>query len=296
MSLTLLSPCKINLYLDVLSPRPDGYHEIVTVMEPVALFDRLIVSEIPGGIDVSCDRAEIPDGKGNIVYRAAECLRERAGLSRGIAVRIEKRVPAGAGLGGGSADAAVALRALNQIWKARLPEDALKEIAARLGSDVPFFLDPRTSLCRGRGEIISPLPPAPPFWMVLIHPGVDVSTRWAYGELDRARRRPAPPLEPLIESLPRGTIREIAPLLYNAFEEAVAKRHPEVSRALSFLMDAGALRALMSGSGSTAVGIAESREEAQIIARRARETLPPAWTVVAVPNLSACPVPKTSTN
>jgi len=296
MPIVRLSPCKINLYLDVLSPRPDGYHEIVTVMEPVALCDRLTFREIPDGISVVCDRPEIPGGKGNIVYRAAEVLRERAGIKAGIAIALEKQVPAGAGLGGGSGDAAIALQTLDEIWRTGRPEGELRELAARLGSDVPFFLDPRTALCRGRGEIVSPLPPAPPFWTVLIHPGVAVSTRWAYGELDRAGRRPAPPVGPLIDSLRRGKLEEIAPLLFNVFEEAVAARHPEVAQALLFLRDAGSLRALMSGSGSTAVGVMKSRAEAEAAATEARKTLPRTWSIFAVPNLSARPVLKTSTN
>ncbi len=284
-----LSPCKINLYLDVRSPRPDGFHEVVTVMEPVALCDRLVFRVLPEELAVSCDRPEIPQGKENIVYRAAVLLRERSGSRRGASVRIEKRVPSGAGLGGGSADAATALRALDELWGTGLAEGALRELALNLGSDVPFFLAPRTSLCRGRGEKIAPLPPAPPFWALLIHPGVAVSTRWAYAELDRAGRPEPPPLEPLIEALRRGDLRALAPLLFNAFEEAVIRRHPEIGRALSFLKGAGALKALMSGSGSTAVGVMASRSEAESAEALARESLPAHWTIAAVPNLSARP-------
>jgi 4-diphosphocytidyl-2-C-methyl-D-erythritol kinase len=285
MSLSCYSPCKINLYLNVLSPRPDGFHEIVTVMEPAGLMDRLVFREIPAGIEVTCDHPGVLGGKDNIVYKAAEMLHETTRPGSGIAIRIEKRVPIAAGLGGGSANAAAALKVLNALWGIGLDDRALRGLAERLGSDVPFFLDPRTSLCRGRGEIITPLPPAPPFWMVLINPGVAVSTRRAYADLDKAKRRPAPPVEPLLRALEKGDLKEIAPCLYNAFEEVVAAATPEVRRSLEFLRGEGALAALMSGSGSTAVGVMEDRSAADTVAARAGERLPRGWTIAAVPNL-----------
>lgn len=274
-SLSLLSPCKFNLYLDALTARADGYHEVVTVMEPLDLCDSLEMEEIPGGIEVSVDRPDVPGGPLNLVYRALELLRDAAGTGRGARVLIRKRIPAAAGLGGGSGDAATALLGACRLWDISPPPGLLEGICARLGSDVAFFLRPRTSLCRGRGELVEPLPPAPALYALLVNPGVPLPTAWAYREIDRLPPRRPGALAPLLEALAAGDLPALAASAYNVFEEVSRRHRPDVVRTLEFLRARLPLGAVLAGSGATVVGLASSRSEAAAAAKAAREFFGP---------------------
>ncbi len=282
---TVLSPCKLNLFLDVTGRRPDGYHEVVTVIEPLDLADRLHFRPRRKGISVTTDHPDIPGGKENIVFRAARLLAETAGTERGVSIRIEKNVPAAAGLGGGSADAAAALMALNGLWELGLPLPDLFALAGRLGSDVPFFLNPRTSLWRGRGERGEPLPPAPPFFAVLINPAFPLSTRRAYGELGISgpTRPPHRKLEELVAALERADLGALEGSLYNRFQEILAPRYPRIRQLLEFFRGRGAA-ALLSGSGPTVAGLAATGERAGELAAAARADFPKNYRVVVASN------------
>ncbi|HTO92907.1 MAG TPA: 4-(cytidine 5'-diphospho)-2-C-methyl-D-erythritol kinase [Bacteroidota bacterium] len=242
---------KINLGLRVTGKRDDGYHEICTVFHRVALFDDIVM--LPAdGITVRTSNAEIPSGEGNICHAAALALRNRFNAQGGVRIDITKRVPAGAGLGGGSADAAAVLRSLPALWGKSLPADQLRELAVSLGSDVPFFLGDDTALGTGRGEILEYFRLDIPFALLLCTPPVRVSTRWAY-----SRVVPRPPAgEDLRSLLVRGMadpslLRE---RLVNDFESPVIREHPVIGSIKESMMRNGSLFASMSGSGSTVYG------------------------------------------
>lgn len=282
--LTYTSPCKFNLYLDILGILPGGYHEVVTVMEPLYLEDRLLLRPIQRGTRVRADQPGVPSGKKNIVYQAVELLREETGIRRGISIRIEKRVPAAAGLGGGSGNAGATLVRLNRFWKAGLSSSVLKRLAARLGSDVPFFLDPRTSLCRGRGEKVIPLPSLPPLRVVLVNPGVPLSTRWAYEQVDRASLSPGPSLDRMLAAIRSGDLTEIAARSYNIFQEVLKDKVPPIKRILNFFRRREVLTALLAGSGATVAGVVETETEARQLAERARRFFPSDWLIFSTAN------------
>ncbi len=284
--ITYTSPCKFNLFLDVIGRRPDGYHEVVTVIEPLDLSDTLHLEETAGKIEVVCDHPGVPGGEENVVYQAVRAIREAAGIDKGAAIRIEKRVPVAAGLGGGSANAAATLWALNDLWDLRLPGEEMTRLAAGLGSDVPFFLDPRTSLCRGRGEKIEPLPPAPPFWAVLVNPAFPLSTRAAYEALavTDSPRPPHPKLEEMIAALGRSDLAALGNALYNLFQEVLEPRLPQLHEILDFFRRGRALGTVLSGSGPTVVGLLETEEEGRELAAAARAAFPEKYPVFLAGN------------
>ena len=273
--ITYTSPCKFNLFLDVIDRRADGFHEVVTIIEPLSLNDRLHLQETSGKMEVYTDHPGIPDGPDNIVYQAAQLIREEAGVKRGVVIRIEKRVPAAAGLGGGSANAARTLLRLNELWELNLSRQTMVRLSAKLGSDVPFFLNPTTSLCRGRGEESTPLPPTPNFWSVLINPGFPISTRWAYEQLEVSSPRPPHQnLEIIIDALKRSDLSTLGNSLYNIFQEVLEPRIPRLHEILDFFRNNNTLGTILSGSGSTVVGIVPTEPEAQSLAQLSQSTFP----------------------
>jgi 4-diphosphocytidyl-2-C-methyl-D-erythritol kinase len=269
--LTLPSFAKINLTLRVRGRRADGYHEIETVLQSVTLRDRLTFRALDSeDLELACDAPDVPADETNLVHRAAVALRERFRVRRGARVGIEKRVPAGGGLGGGSSNAAVSLIALARLWGIEADARELGEIAASLGSDVPFFLSGGTALGTGRGERIKSLPDAPRAHLLVVSPAVKVSTAEAYKLLN------APALTKGEAAVNFYVSREGAdfsgPLreaLVNDFEPAVFRRFPEIERARDALNQAGAQAALLSGSGSSVFGVFDSRERVE----RAQEIL-----------------------
>ena len=284
--ITVLSPCKINLFLDVVGRRPDGYHEVVTVIEPLDLCDRLHFQTTRGGIEVTTDNPRVPDGEANIVYQAAGLLRAKSGTEKGVAIRIEKNIPAAAGLGGGSANAATALITLNNLWSLNYPLSTLTGLAERLGSDVPFFLSPQTSLWRGRGEKGEPLPNAPKFFAVLINPGFPLSTRQAYEELGISgpTRPPHKKLEELLQALKVSDLPALGIAIHNRFQEDLCHLYPPIRELLEFFHRSGALGALLSGSGPTVIGLAAEKQEAEELAAKARASFPTDYRVIVASN------------
>ncbi|HOX02076.1 MAG TPA: 4-(cytidine 5'-diphospho)-2-C-methyl-D-erythritol kinase [Candidatus Paceibacterota bacterium] len=283
------SPCKVNLILNVLGRRPDGFHEIETVFHPVPVFDRLRFEMVSApGIHLACNVPGLPTDRRNLVYRAAAAFLTTASPPQGVQIRLEKQLPLAAGLGGGSANAATTLLALNQLFGNPLSADQLAAIARTLGSDVPFFLQDQPALGLGRGEIIQPLGPFPALagaWIVLAHPGFGVPTPWAYaqlasapalsyGEPGRAQR--------LIRALQTGTIEEAAPLFANTLELPVMRKYPLLALIREDWLDAGAPVALMSGSGSTVFALAIGPSLAELLAERCMRRFGPAlWTAIA---------------
>jgi 4-diphosphocytidyl-2-C-methyl-D-erythritol kinase len=237
-------------------------------------------------MEVYTDHPGIPDGPDNIVYQAAQLIREEAGIKRGVVIRIEKRVPAAAGLGGGSANAARTLLRLNELWELNLSPQTMVRLSAKLGSDVPFFLNPTTSLCRGRGEESTPLPPTPNFWSVLINPGFPISTRWAYEQLEVSSPRPPHQnLEIIIDALKRSDLSTLGNSLYNIFQEVLELRIPRLHEILDFFRNNNTLGTILSGSGSTVIGLVATELEARSLAKLARFTFPEDYFIRITTNL-----------
>jgi 4-diphosphocytidyl-2-C-methyl-D-erythritol kinase len=262
-------PAKLNLYLDVSGRRSDGYHEIVTVMQATDLCDRLLLEEgAPGEVAMACDAVSLPVDARNLCVRAAEAMRLRAASGKGVRIALGKRIPIAAGLGGGSSDAAGVLRGLNRLWGAGLGPGELAEMAAGLGSDVPFFLAGGTARCAGRGERIASIAGAPRFAFVLVTPPIAVSTADIYAALGAApRARPADE-NGFLRALRSGDVRLLAPRLYNRLEDAPGPHRGEVERLKGLLLGRGALGAAMSGSGPSVFGLASDPDEARRIAER----------------------------
>jgi 4-diphosphocytidyl-2-C-methyl-D-erythritol kinase len=269
MGLQLQSPCKVNLILNILGKRQDGFHELETVMHPVPICDTLTLEKGGEGVELTCSSPELPCDASNLVYRAAEAFYGEAGLSASIRVHLEKRIPLAAGLGGGSGNAATTLLGLNQLHDSPLSLERMDGIARTLGSDVPFFLHGTPALGTGRGEVITPLAPFAALadaWVFLVRPGFGVSTPWAYQNLARFPQalagRPGRALE-LIEALQTGGLSSAVAHFYNALEAPVLEKYPLLAVYQEFLLACGAVATLMSGSGSTTFAIMPSKASAR---------------------------------
>lgn len=263
------APAKINLSLRVLGTRPDGYHELRTVFQSLALHDTLKLRRSADAFAITSNDPACPCDATNLVWRAADALWRaagRRGAPDGVSVRIVKRIPIAAGLGGGSSDAAAAIRALAKWWRLKLPPARLRAVAAALGADVPYFLEGGTALGIERGDVLMPLADVPPAWVVLVVPSFGVSTADAYGWFDSDRRASGEP-----------TPGDPGDNDGNDLEGPVAARHPEVARIVRALARAGAFHAAMSGSGSAVFGLFRSRARAaaaaKALGRRGRSIL-----------------------
>lgn len=260
-SVVALSPAKINLLLKVLGKRGDGYHDLYSVMQPVTLYDNITIEAGEGdSIAVECPNSDLPTDSTNLAYKAAELLLERAGLKRRVRISIDKLIPVGAGLGGGSSNAATVLMTLNTLLSAGLEERDLMALGARLGSDVPFFILRGPALATGRGEVLERIR-LPGCHYLLINPGFQVSTAWVYGRLDLTKN-----LENNTLTYSRQAFEgcsEIKERLYNDLEPVTAARHPEISALKELLKENGASGVLMSGSGPTVFGLFEDRARAE---------------------------------
>jgi len=264
--LRLNAYAKVNLALDVLQRREDGYHEIETVLHTIALHDSITLRESGEGILVTTDDPSIPTDAGSLLYRTVALLREKYGVERPVEIEVRKRIPVAAGLGGGSADAAMTLIGLAQMWKLRLDRRELYALAARLGSDVPFFLGGGAAVARGRGERLQPLAPLPATWVVLARPRFPVLTEWAYGRIrpGEITRRPDIPL--LLDAVARRDLPGVGRLVGNVFEEVVAGHHPIVADLKARILRGEAYGAAMSGTGPTVYGLMANEAAARHLA------------------------------
>ncbi|MCS6925594.1 MAG: 4-(cytidine 5'-diphospho)-2-C-methyl-D-erythritol kinase [Candidatus Binatia bacterium] len=280
----LLAPAKINVYLRILGRRADGYHLLDSFMVPVSLYDAIGIEVIPGRseIIVTCDDPTLPCDETNLAYRAAALLCAETGVHARIAITLRKQIPVGAGLGGGSSDAAAVLKGLNIALSLNLSEAHLCFLAARLGADVPFFIPCRPCRVSGIGDILRPVPPPPPLPIVLVVPPFGIATPWAYRRFDELPASPQPPLPPL----PDGQWPTSAWLI-NDLERAVFPTYPVLARLKEQLRTCGALGALMSGSGSAVFGFFPSRA----LAEKALIALQAAGRTFLVEPLSSPPSP-----
>jgi 4-diphosphocytidyl-2-C-methyl-D-erythritol kinase len=268
----VLCPAKVNLYLRVVGRRPDGYHDLVTVMQPVTLADILTVSLGGAGISLRCDRPELPQGEENLVWQAARRFQEETGLATGVRLSLAKRIPVAAGLGGGSSDAAGTLLALNELAGKPLADSHLHRLASLLGADVPFFLAREPAVGRGTGTQLSSVALLP-YWYLLVNPGVPLSTRWVYENLDLAALAETPAAEAWDPAHPETWVG-------NDLGTVAVKRFPELAQLLAGLKDAGAWCQGVSGSGPTLFGLFPTREAAHQAGLTLRRTFR-GWLTVA---------------
>lgn len=274
--LQVKAPAKVNYRLDVIGKRADGYHDLRMVMQRVDLCDELEIalSETPG-IRVTCGSAGVPDGPGNIAWRAADALLQLSGRETGIDITIDKRIPVAAGLGGGSSDAASVLMGVNDLLELGLSEPRLMEIGVKLGADVPFFIFKKPALAEGIGDRLTALEQVPKLWVVLVNPGIHVSTAWVYQNLQLTSKAH---LDIIASSY--GNLEEVCRLLSNDLEPVTIARFPLLSELKELLLAKGAHGSLMSGSGSTVFGLfAEEDEAKKAAADIAKER---GWFAVAV--------------
>jgi 4-diphosphocytidyl-2-C-methyl-D-erythritol kinase len=260
--IVIAAPAKLNLFLEVLRKRPDGYHDIESLMVAVDLFDTLAVrAQATGAISLTCDPPGLSAGADNLVVKAANLLRDRVGRpDLGAAIHLTKRIPTQAGLGGGSADAAAALLALNQIWKLAQTREELAAMGASIGSDVAFFLSPPAAWCEGRGEVVTPEPVGRPLDFVLVAPAVGLATADVYRRLE-VPAAPSAGAE-LRRAVRAGDAEAVGRSLFNRLEKPAFALAPAVERVSRRLAGLGPCGALMTGSGSAAFAVCRSRQEA----------------------------------
>ena len=268
---------KVNLALEVLGRRADGYHEVVTVMQAVELSDRVVLDDVES-LELRTTAPGIPTDASNLALRAALALRKAAGVDRGVRITLDKRIPVAAGLGGGSTDAAAALLGLNRLWGLRWPIARLEEVAVTLGMDVPFFLRGGVGFATGRGEKLERMR-GMALALVLVNPRYASSTAAAYGRMVPAMYTDGARARTVVAALRARRVERVARNLYNGLEAAVAPVQPEIERMKAALRAAGALGVLMSGSGPTVFGIARSLDHARQIQRRVRRASWECWAV-----------------
>jgi 4-diphosphocytidyl-2-C-methyl-D-erythritol kinase len=266
----LLAPAKINLSFQIRGRRADGFHEIETLMAPISVFDRLTIEEDAGNrgnVDFSCDDPSLPTGQDNLVVRAAKLFREATKVGAGFKITLEKKIPHGAGLGGGSSDAASTLLGLNELFGTGLEEKQLMDLAAQLGSDVPFFIVRSAAICRGRGEIVVPTSLAPKLRLLLLKPDFGVPTSWAYRAWKNARELPG---------VAYGAQEFSGVRLVNDLERPVFEKFVLLGYLKSWLRDQPEVgAALMSGSGSTVFALLRENADAQKLLARVHGKIDP---------------------
>jgi 4-diphosphocytidyl-2-C-methyl-D-erythritol kinase len=274
MRLEKKSPCKVNLILNILGQRADGFHELETVMQPVNVCDEMTFERTGAGLQLTCSHPELPTDTKNLVHRAATSFLAAAKISDGVKIHLQKNLPLAGGIGGGSANAAVTFTALNELFGSPLPLEKLHELAAALGSDVPFFLYDKPALATGRGEKVQTLENFPALRgraFFLAHPGFGISTPWSYQNLARfpaALNGQTGRAEKLVTALQSNNWPAIADGIYNSLEAPAFDKFPVLSLYQEFLRENGALAALMSGSGSTTFAIAENLAAAENLAEK----------------------------
>ena len=264
MSLVVKSPCKVNLLLNVLGRRADGFHEVETILQPVPLYDELRIKKADAGFELTCSDSRLSVGEDNLVHRAAKAFLKKV-ESGGAEIHLQKNLPLAAGIGAGSSNAAWTLRGLNELFENPLSAEQLQELAADLGSDVPFFLQDNPALATGRGEIIKPQKPFVALegrGLLLIHPGFGISTPWAYQALAASGNYGNEgAAAAALEALSAGRLDGLA----NSLEAPVFSKYTALPVIKEFLADHGALVALMSGSGSTMFALTENRTAAEAL-------------------------------
>lgn len=268
-ALRLRSPAKLNLYLRILNKRPDGYHSIVTLFERIDLCDDIVLEERPSGIRIICDNPKVPEGAGNLAYKAARSLLDYAGVEKGVLIKIKKRIPVEAGLGGGSSNAAVVLAGLNSLWNLKLSQKGLMKIGAKIGADVNFFLlDKKFAVGTQKGEQLDPLKLSNTLWHILIVSRRGLSTNEIYGLWDKFSHAKITltavmrDVKIIQYSIQKNDLVLLGKNLHNDLEQPAQIKDKTIQKAKDLLKSSGITGFLMSGSGPSVFGIVSSRKEA----------------------------------
>ena len=269
---TVHGNAKINLTLDILGTRPDGFHEVAMVMQSLALHDTVEMERTDGGISLELLAEDIYGGdtleadESNLAWRAAALMQAEYGLRGGVRMRLVKRIPIAAGLAGGSTDAAAVLRGMSELYELGLSERDLCRQGEKLGSDIPFCIMGGTMLSTGRGEVLERLPSLPELPVVLAKPRIAVSTAWAYRTYDAVGADRHPDNEAIQKEIVRGDWKAVSSLLCNVLERVTIKKYEIIADYEQLMLEHGAMASMMSGSGPTVFGLAESKERAQAVA------------------------------
>lgn len=258
---------KINIGLDVLRRRSDGYHEVRMVMQTIDICDDLLFEKMQQpGIVLKTDSEELPVNSDNLIYKAAELLFSERGITEGVKITLKKRIPIAAGMAGGSSDAAATMRGLNELFGMGYSIEELQAFGVTLGADIPYCLVGGTMLSEGIGEILTPLPAPPDCFLVVAKPDINVSTGFVYGNLHADKLMYHPDIDGMIEALKKGELRGITDRLGNVLETVIVKEYPVIEEMKQLLRNKGAENALMSGSGPTVFGIFTNRDKAEAAA------------------------------
>ena len=263
--ISLKAPAKINLFLEILGKRDDGYHEIETVMQEIDLVDNLQFEETQEGVKLKCNDKNIPSDENNLVCKAANLILNECGIKKGVLISLEKNIPVGAGLGGGSSDAATTLKALNLLWKIGLNDAELMGFAAKLGSDIPFFIKGKTSLCSGRGEKITPIEVKSEMNYLIIFPHINISTTTIYRNLKIDLTKKIIDVSFFLNALKHHKVAGISKLLFNRLEEVIFATYPDLLDVKMALGHFGFCGLSVSGSGSAFFGLCNDRHQAEAI-------------------------------
>ena len=272
---------KINLTLNILGKRQDGYHNVETIMQSINLADRIFIKEEKEGVKIKCSHPLVPVDTQSLTYRSAEKILNRYRIKKGVKIEIDKKIPLASGMAGGSANSASILVGINKLFALNLSNKDLREIGEELGMDVPFCIQNGTALAYHKGEKVTPLPPInPPLWIIIINPGFEIPTKWAYNNLDLGLiKREKNSTIAMLKALKEGGLEGIAKNLFNSFEGLVIKKYPEIGKIKDRLVEEGALGALMSGSGPTVFGIAQNKEQALKIYKKLKSEYKSIWVV-----------------
>lgn len=272
MKKTIKANAKINLSLDILNKRADGYHEVKMIMQSIDLHDEIAI-EINNdqGISIKCNNDNVPTDDRNIAYSAAKLLFDRCGITKGVVISINKNIPIEAGLAGGSCNAAAVLLALNDMLDLKIDNSELLQIGKQIGADVPFCMVGGTMLSQGIGEILTPLAPLDNAYIVLVKPPFGVSTKWVYSNLKLDEVIKRPDVDAIIKALERSDIKFISNNMVNVLETVTENEYPKIEKIKKDMIENGALGSLMSGSGSTVFGLFDSYENAVNAAEKLKE-------------------------
>lgn len=266
---------KINLGLDILGRRENGYHDVRMVMQTVYLYDRVTLEKMrEPGIEISTNLSYLPVNENNIAYKAAELLRREFGIREGIRITLEKHIPVAAGMAGGSSNAAAVLFGMNRMFDLGMSEQGLKDRGVTLGADVPYCIMRGTVLAEGIGEILTPLPPLPKCYVLIAKPPLSASTKTVYEKIDQEGIKSHPDIDGILAGLQEGDLRQVAGSMGNVLEQVMLEEHPVLRKIKDVMIEAGALNAMMSGSGPTVFGIFTSRGRAKAAAARLKRQTP----------------------
>lgn len=271
-SLWINAPAKINLGLDVIRRREDGYHEVKMIMQSIRLFDRLTLakSKTPG-INLTTNLGFLPVNEDNLVYKSARLLMDEFNIDTGVSIQLDKRIPVAAGMAGGSTDAASCLLAMNRLFDLKLSDRQLMERGVTLGADIPYCIMKGTALSEGIGEILSPLPDAPDCYVLIAKPGFHVSTKFVYTNLKLGEQTVHPDIDHMINCIRKNDLQDLCDSMANILETVTIPEHPEIADIKKTMLEQGALGALMSGSGPTVFGIFDDLNKAKAAKEKCRK-------------------------